>query len=130
MEGRHARTLNERVTSICEPAYKQKTPVKVQWGCSLASRPFGEIGHAPWMRGQPVPAAPHIELKQQDYRMDAIGFSTMSPFIGPSAPSNSFFSRSPTLNLFKAATKSPTSASNSSPLMPIPAWALFMSRPV
>lgn len=64
------------------------------------------------------------------YCIEAIGFSTISPSIGPSAPSNSFFSRSGTLNLFSVATRSPTSASKSLLLTPMPAWVLFMSRPV
>jgi hypothetical protein len=62
--------------------------------------------------------------------MEAIGFSTMSLFIGPSAPSSSFFSRSGTLNLLSVATRSPTSASKSLLLTPMPAWVAFMLRPV
>ena len=62
--------------------------------------------------------------------MDAIGFSTMSPFIGPSAPSNSLFSRSGTLNLLSVATRSPTSESKSLLLTPMPEWVAFILRPV
>src|SRR4029077_5382284 len=54
-------------------------------------------------------------------------FSTMSDFIGPSAPNSSPFSFSPTFNLSSASTKSPTSASNCGLVIPIPMCAVFMS---
>src|SRR5215467_7339453 len=64
------------------------------------------------------------------YRIEAMGFSTISPFMGPNAPSSSFFSRSGTLNLFNVATRSPTRASKSATDTPMPAWVAFMLRPV
>ena len=57
-------------------------------------------------------------------------FSTMSLLIGPSTPRSSSFSACPTLNLSSAFTRSSTSASNAGPSMPMPACAVFMSRPV
>src|SRR5262245_5107783 len=56
--------------------------------------------------------------------------STMSPLNPPNAPSNSFFSFSGTLNLFRVLTRSSTSALNSPAVVPIFLWALFISRPV
>src|ERR1700737_3616855 len=54
------------------------------------------------------------------------GFSTMSFFIGPSIASSSSCSFFPTLNLFKVATKSLTSALKSAIVTPIPACASFI----
>src|SRR5712692_7277747 len=58
------------------------------------------------------------------------GFSTMSDFIGPSTPSSSPFSFSPTLNLSSAPDRSSTSALKSAVETPIPLWASFIERPV
>src|SRR5581483_4009538 len=55
--------------------------------------------------------------------------STMEPRMGPRIPSSSFFSAAGTLNLSSVATRCPTSASNCSPVMCMPACAVFMSRP-
>ena len=63
------------------------------------------------------------------YGLETIGLSTMSVFIGRSALSNSPCSRLPTSNLSSVAMRSPTSASNSSPPIDIPACVNFISRP-
>ena len=62
----------------------------------------------------------HISMGTQMAAIIADYFSTMSVFIGPRAPSKSFFSFSPTLNLSSAPTRSPTNASNCGPVMPMP----------
>src|SRR5262245_53989640 len=60
----------------------------------------------------------------------ADSFSTMSPLNPASAPSSSFCSVCPTLNLFRVLTRSSTSALNSPAVVPIFLWDSFMLRPV
>src|SRR5207245_11230782 len=54
---------------------------------------------------------------------------TMSAFMGPSAASSSFFSRSPTLYLSRALTSASTVAFHSASVMFMPLCVSFMSRP-
>src|SRR5262245_60936715 len=60
----------------------------------------------------------------------ADSFSTMSPLNPASAPSSSFCSVCPTLNLFKVLTRFSTRALNSPAVVPIFLWDSFMLRPV
>src|ERR1044072_6051115 len=85
-----------------------------------AGKKFGERIAA--RRRYPLPAI------LPDYGLDY--FPTICGFSGPSIPRSSLFSASGTLNLFRAATRSSTSALKSASLIPIPLCAVAMSLPL
>ena len=75
--------------------------------------------------GVPTPAI--LQQRSALYCIEAIGLSTMSPFL---TPSSSFVSGSGTLNLFNVATSLPTRASQSLLLTTMPHAWVFLSRPL
>src|SRR6266404_7776561 len=71
-----------------------------------------------------------IENARSALRNSAVYWPTIEGLMGPRMPSNSPFSFSGTLNLSSDLTRSSTSALNCASVMPMPACADLMSRPV